>query len=43
MLLNRSQGCALLIRGQKVKGQGHQALMIENSFQTITDPVIHLC
>ena len=25
-----------------VKGQGHGALMIENGFQTITDPVIHL-
>ena len=29
-------------RGQKIKGQGHGALMIENGFRTITDPVIHL-
>ena len=26
----------------RVKGQGHGALMIENSFWTITNPVIHL-
>ena len=26
----------------EVKGQGHGAMMIENGFRTITDPVIHL-
>ena len=31
-LLCMSQECALLILGQKVKGQGHGTLVIENGF-----------
>ena len=41
-LLPMSQGCALLILGSKVKGQGHGLSMFENGFRTITDYVIHL-
>ena len=37
-----SRGCALFILGQKVKGQGHNALIIGNGLCRIISFPLHL-